>query len=647
MLVGLPASDSMPTYRRDIDGLRAIAVLAVVFNHAGFPGFGGGFLGVDIFFVISGYLITGILIRADGTLGQDIVRFYERRVRRIVPALVVVLVACTAAAAVLVSPYEFKEYARPLLASVAFVSNLLFEMKTDYFAPHLATPLLHLWSLSVEEQFYLVYPLFLWFVSRRAPRFLLPSLIVVLVLSLAMSEWLAQTHARHAFYFTGSRAWELMLGAIVAIVPHRGALPRLALEGAAIAALAMLVAPIWLFDLHTTWPGLHALLPCAGTATLLILHAGGRQSQTSRLLGTKPMVAVGLISYSLYLWHWPLFVFYRRYVLRVPSPEEYGALIGLAVLAAALSWRYVEQPFRRADDGLPRQILFGSAGAAAALLMLVGAVIFLANGVPQRFGPNDNHIYAYMLESRTAEYRRAFNFGTCFASIAQETYNFGQCYRPLPDRTNVVLWGDSHAMHYYAGLHAESLKTRVNLIEATFHGCVPALEGLNRKCTDFNREILRRLDRRIDVVILAARLTNRPFLVGPLLDMARKIVQKGIRVIVLGPAVEYSAQEPLYIQRYLATKDAAFLDSRGRLNPQARVLDDELHALFAHEPGTSFISVLSTMCHADRCPMLAGSAPTQFDDAHLTLEGSRLFGRALWPPIYAAIEGHRESGSPH
>jgi peptidoglycan/LPS O-acetylase OafA/YrhL len=631
----------MQIYRRDIDGLRAIAVVSVVLFHAGTPGFGGGFLGVDVFFVISGYLITQMLT---GAQPAGIAAFYERRVRRIAPALIAVLLACSAAALVLLSPYELKAFCKSLITVTAFVANFHFMISTGYFQLLAETnPLLHLWSLSVEEQFYVAYPLFLW-AMRRFPKALLPALLAGLGVSFAISVWLAATNPTVAFYFTPSRAWELLLGAGVALRPWSSPLPRAAGEALALAGLALVLAPVFLFASHATWPGLNAAIPCGGAAVLLWL-GGGTPTWTARLLGAKPLAGIGLISYSLYLWHWPIFVFFGRAVLRPIQPEEYAALIALAVAAAWLSWRFVEQPFRK-PDGVSRAVVFSLTAAGAAALMVLGAAGFAAGGLPGRFPPAVQRIDAYLDYSATPLFRSGFRVGTCFALQNSDVYTYDRCFTPAPDRPNIVLWGDSHALNYLVGLHSEAERAGIHLIQATYHSCRPILHnpGATAACARFNREIFARLDRRISAVILSARLFGEDDALIPLRDTARLIAAKGVRVIVLGPSLAYRQRVPLYVAQFAATGDPAMLDSRGRLRPDLDPLDEKMHALFAQEAGISFISVRDTVCRGDLCPMAANGLPLLFDDTHLTLDGSMRFGQALWPQIRAALQaGHAGS----
>ncbi|MEO1020870.1 MAG: acyltransferase, partial [Pseudomonadota bacterium] len=328
-------------YRPDIDGLRALAVLAVVFYHAGFDIVGGGFVGVDVFFVISGYLITSIIMKdIQSADGFSIAKFYERRARRIFPALFAVIFASSIAAFFILTPLELDRFARSAIAATLFVSNIFFRYQTGYFAGDAdEQPLLHTWSLAVEEQFYIFFPLFLMFVHRFLPRRISLLVLLVAIVSLAMALVGIRFSTAAAFYLAPPRAWELMLGALLAL----GAVPtlrwRLGRELVAIVGLAAIAWSVTRFDEATIFPGFAALLPTFGTAALIWAGMGPGTSLVNRLLSQKPLVFVGLISYSLYLWHWPLIVFHEFSVAHRPSPRELLVILAISFVLAIISWR--------------------------------------------------------------------------------------------------------------------------------------------------------------------------------------------------------------------------------------------------------------------------------------------------------------------
>jgi len=371
-------------YRAEIDGLRALAVIPVVLFHAGIAGFSGGFVGVDIFFVISGYLITSIILSEQQKERFTLVSFYERRARRILPALMLVVVLSTLAAWYLLLPTELVDYGKSLASVGVFASNILFWTQSDYFA---ATsefiPLLHTWSLAVEEQFYLIFPVFMiWTVATVKFRRLL-ILGVVAILSLMFCEWAWRNAPEANFFLAPSRIWELLAGVFCAFYlqqprEHSNALNQV---GSGVGFL-MLVYSITVFDKSIPFPSVYALIPVLGTALIILFT--NKDTLVGKLLSLPFIVGIGLISYSAYLWHQPLFVF-----ARLNSLEELSisTLLGFSVLAfvmAYISWRYVEKPFRNRNWLSQRQILW-MAGLCSLFLVGLGLLFVWGGGFDERF----------------------------------------------------------------------------------------------------------------------------------------------------------------------------------------------------------------------------------------------------------------------
>jgi len=336
------------TYRADIDGLRMVAVLPVVLNHAGISGFSGGFVGVDIFFVISGYLITLILTREIEESSFSIWRFYERRARRILPALFAVLAACLVAGLWVLPPNLYEALGKSVIATLGFSSNFWFwQSAGDYFSPSVELePLLHTWSLAVEEQFYLFFPLLLWAMAGRGRRVWIIVVWAIVLGSFCLSLWMTQAHPTANFYLVPTRAWELGAGALLALGAFGRARHRAIAEGAGWIGLALIGGGILLIDAHTPFPGLAALSVVLG-ATLIVFANSGAPVSVGRLLAWPPFVWVGLISYSLYLWHWPILVAVRSVTRDLDLPPSTAALcVLLSIGMGWLSWRFVERPFR-------------------------------------------------------------------------------------------------------------------------------------------------------------------------------------------------------------------------------------------------------------------------------------------------------------
>lgn len=469
-------------YRTEIDGLRAIAVLAVVLFHARVPGLSGGFVGVDVFFVISGYLIAGLIQRERAEGRFSIAAFYERRVRRILPALLAML-AVSGAAALILLPQDLQRFGSSLAAITVFASNIQFARWNDYFGFATGSaPLLHTWSLAVEEQFYIAFPVLLALVGRWAPRLLVPLLTLIAAGSFGYSVWAAEHADNLAFYSPLSRAWEFLVGALLAVGGLRAPRSRRIGDALAIAGLAAIAWAIWRLTPASPFPGLNALAPCLGTA--LIIHgAQAPGSRAARLLGVRPLVLVGLASYSLYLWHWPLIVFGSYYVLDEAwvTPARI-AMAGLSVPVAFASWRWVERPFRGSAGLLTRRDLFGAALAVSLALGLFGVGLRLAEGLPQRFAPET-------LALTDPDFKAAFR---C-AGQPLERYADNCLIGDPAKRPSFVLWGDSHAAMYRDGLDALARRQGVAGYDLTALGCTPLIgfsEPTWQDCQTRNRRIL-------------------------------------------------------------------------------------------------------------------------------------------------------------
>ncbi|SFZ86756.1 Peptidoglycan/LPS O-acetylase OafA/YrhL, contains acyltransferase and SGNH-hydrolase domains [Devosia enhydra] len=454
-------------YRAEIDGLRAVAVLPVIFFHAGFFPFSGGFVGVDVFFVISGYLITTILMTEISEGRFSLLSFYERRARRILPALIFVCACCIPFAWLWMLPAEFKYFSEALIAVALFYSNIFFIGGAEYFAPAVdLNPLLHTWSLAVEEQFYILFPLLLMGLLPRSRKATLAVLVLLSVASLALAEYGWRHFSSANFYLLPTRAWELGIGALcafalarpeplVASARLRGALAALGLMGIAGAAV--------LFDGQIPFPSLWALIPVLGTA-MIILFAG-QETLVGRLLSNRVLVGIGLLSYSAYLWHQPLFAFAR---IRFPRTDD-TMMIGLSIASfvlAYLTWLLVETPFRqrRARQIFNRATIFAS--SAVGLLALGGFGLWghLQNGAPMRFATIEQDVPA--LEARVA-----INFG--LHHDCEDKFSESPNCRTAED-PEFLLWGDSYAMHLAPGLIAS--EAGLKLQQQSKSSCAPLLD---------------------------------------------------------------------------------------------------------------------------------------------------------------------------
>lgn len=632
--------------RRDIDGLRAVAIAPVVLFHAGVAGFAGGYVGVDIFFVISGYLIAGILIREGDEQGApNLIGFYDRRIRRIFPALFAMLAVVTAAALLTFTPSELAHYARSLGATALFVSNILYWRVSDYFSPAaIDSPLLHTWSLAVEEQFYVAMPIALWLAFRfGAARHLRWMLILAALVSLALAEVISHLRPAAAFYLIPTRAWQLLIGA--ALAAHPGGLPggRSVRNLAGAAGLLMIVSAVTLFSPETRTPGLAALLPCLGA--LLVIWAGRDDARCvpARLLAHPAFVGVGLISYSLYLWHWPLLVMPRLFLLRPLSPAETALAIGVSVVVATMPWRWIERPFRegaaRPSRLSPQQRSLG-AGVLVVLVALATAGL-MWRGAPGRLPP--------------AAAQLAAAGGEPAGRACVDLGRSGQQPRCLLDPApaigpKVVLWGDSHAAQYGAALQPIVAAQGGELRLATQPACAPLIDATpltwhgrrDEACAAKTRKILSTIvaDPQVRTVVLAGRWSRFFFpandpesrrlaggdtesaLLASLDRTISRLEAAGLRVVLVGSGPEFLSPLP----DCLAKAAWRGLDER-RCAFRPQTLPDGEHrrrikSLLARRPGLVYVDPAVTLCDGGDCRRFVGGSPSHLDADHLSREAA-------------------------
>jgi len=376
-------------YRAEIDGLRALAVLPVMLFHAGFELFSGGFVGVDIFFVISGYLITTILIEDIEKNRFSLVAFYERRARRILPALFFVMFLCIPFAWVWMHPTQMQGFSQSIVGVNLFLSNVLFWLDSGYFAAAAEEkPLLHTWSLAVEEQYYLIFPVFIFLAFRYGKNATFWSIVVLAVISLALSEWGWRNRPSANFYLAPTRAWELLAGSIVAfIITKHGVKSNNLLS---LSGLALVLSAIFFYDETTPFPSIYALIPVIGVV-LVILFAGTK-TLAAKLFSTRAFVGVGLISYSAYLWHQPLLAFARIRSLDQPSLILMSSLVVVSILVGWFSWKFVETPFRDKEK-FGKKKIWSLATFSSVVLITFGLVGHETSGYESRYSDKLSSIF--------------------------------------------------------------------------------------------------------------------------------------------------------------------------------------------------------------------------------------------------------------
>jgi len=627
------------TYRREIDGLRALAVLPVILFHAGFSAFRGGYVGVDVFFVISGYLITGIIL-ADRAAGRfSLTAFYERRARRILPALFFVMAACIPFAFLWMLPGDRNDFFQSLVAVAGFASNFLFWSESDYFATAVEwKPLLHTWSLAVEEQFYVLFPLLLILLWRIGRRHLFGLLAVAALLSLGLAQWTALHHPDAAFYLLPMRAWELLIGALISLhrlnhAPRPASAPRAQFAG--MLGLALLAYAVVAFDKTTPYPSVYTLAPTLGTA-LLILYATP-QTWAGRFLGYPALVGIGLISYSAYLWHQPLFAFVRLRSLDAPGGATFAALSAAALVLAYFTWRFVETPFRDRKR-MGRRTIFSFAAAGSLAFLAIGGLGDHTDGFEKSYianlTPAQKLIYAF----EDYNYKPVYRARECFLVKNQNASDFAPACAPetSPAPKTIVVWGDSHAASLASGLRAQRPGS---LAQFTASACAPLVDFDSKSspnCADINDYVLQQITRLHPSIVMLHANWREYEMLGMVATLDRTIARvreasPASDIVVLGGLPQWEPSLPLsLIRRDTSLTDGATIPTP--LLADLRRIDVEL-AGDAAKSGARFVSVLDAVCGIDSCMAIVGSdqgiAPIAWDYGHLTEAGASALAERL------------------
>jgi peptidoglycan/LPS O-acetylase OafA/YrhL len=640
------------THRKDIDGLRAVAILPVLFYHANIWPFAAGYVGVDIFFVLSGYLITGLILREHAGPGFSLANFYDRRARRILPALGVVLAVATIAALFILLPDELVTYGKNLLGAVFFVANFVFWARDgDYFVPLSAdNPLLHIWSLAVEEQFYVVWPLLLVFLTRFRGR--LPWIVgAILAASLALTLFSAHAYPIGAFYSPFTRAWQLLTGALLSCgafaPPGRVAVRNtLALAGPALIAAAIVLPGSDTAFYHP----LNAVGAALGTA-LILFAADGGPNIVSAALATRVPAFIGLVSYSLYLWHWPALVYTRLYLNRPLATGEAIVVLLAAFVAAVLSWRYVEQPLRRRAAtwrGWPASFPVAVLGSAA--LAAVAGLFVVTHGLPLRVPEDVRRI--------TVETATPLRGKWCEPSDASADCRSGSFSR------EAVVWGDSHARALAPGLIGFAARRQMNLRELTTSACPPLPDltvgdphgGDYPKCSAFNRAVLARLLAAPPaLVILTARwdvyfAEHRIRAASPgqafstaLAHLLDALGARRIPVLVVGNVPRFAGVIPGHCygrERMQGRDPSPCMTEPWQAGVGPLVASDRLlfQAVVPRPAFARYHPAFADLCDRAGCHAFSAGHVLYIDEHHLSPAGAALVGQRLdaamrnWPP---------------
>ena len=637
-------------YRPEIDGLRAIAVAAVILFHAGFALFSGGFIGVDVFFVISGFLITSIIVEELKTERFSVIRFYERRARRILPALFTVMAVCVPFAYRLLSPDDLKDFAQSLAAICLFASNILFWGESGYFDTQAELkPLLHTWSLAVEEQFYVIFPLLLLVAWRLGKTFVLALIGAIVVVSFLTSVEEVRSFPSAAFYLLPSRAWQLLVGALASFVADRW--PSTALRQPSVRTagefvswfgMAMIVFSLFLFSERTPFPGLNAVLPTFGTA-LVLLGASDRTS-VGRMLAWKPLVGLGLISYSAYLWHQPLFAFTKHALLADLPTDLAIVLCAVTIVLACLSWRYIEQPFRDRNV-ISRGAVFAMSAAGMAAFVGLGFIGHrMSDRITQiRLGSVDSELRSQFRtrESLVAD-RNAF--------VAQFLPEAGDDFSSDPATEKILILGDSVSEDLYSALMVNSelfpgiefrrLMLDEPCMEAAAHlvakGELPAAIDENTCRVALERLRDKPLLEAADVIVLCSNwpryITHSTHEGG--IELAEALAARGrqVRIVGLMSMQEASSTAFLAIKNGLTVEQANGVAyhtvQRSKIdkpNADARGVADRFD-------NVRYLDKYAVFCDDEKKSTLLYDADGQMlfaDNFHLTTLGGAFFGRQI------------------
>lgn len=613
-------------YRPDIEGLRAVAVLAVLLFHLGLTGEGldyasGGFVGVDVFFVISGFLIGGIVVREAGEGRFAFAQYLLRRVRRIVPVMLVVLALVTLAAILLLMPSELDGYGWSLGYSSLFMGNVHFWLHRGAYAESEHEVLLHMWTLGVEGQFYVLLPLLVLGFMRLGRVGLWVGLVLIACASAAVSL----IYPSASFYMLPARMWEFLLGTLIALTPLPLIDRRWVREGLALGGLGLILYAVLAYNPETPFPGWRAAIPCLGTGAIIAAGSGGK-SLIGALLSIAPVRFVGRISFSLYVWHWPVIVLL---LLGLPAGELSWQLqlvaVALSVALSILSWRYVEEPFRRAS--FPRGLLLWGSGLGTLALLAAALAFSLTGGWPQRLSPRAEQIAAtmdYPLDS-------VFRSGECFINNPIQSFDADSCLLPDDGRLRVLVLGDSHAAHLVPGLTKDFPGSAISQVTAA--GCRPVIAQeagdypfcgalMDWAFTEYASE------NPPDLVILAGRWEEGDF--PALAETLTALKERGQAVMLVGPTAEWSQFLPRLLA--IAEERGKGADLPDRLLLRERAGLDRRMAIFAAQLGTPYASIYQIQCNPECLYFAPSGMPVVIDNSHFTHEASTLFAGEIEHP---------------
>ena len=629
-------------YRKEIDGLRAIAVVPVVLFHAGFSLFKGGFVGVDIFFVISGYLITSIILKEKEAGTFSLINFYERRARRILPALLFVVICCLPFAWFLMVPHQLKDFSQSLVSVATYTSNIFFFMESGYFEGAAETkPLLHTWSLAVEEQFYIFFPIIFlvcWYLAKRRAVFF--GCLILCILSLLLSQWASSNAVSANFYLAPMRAWELLIGSMCAVyltsskvINFKGVDNILALLG-----LLMVCTSIVVFSEATPHPSFYTLIPVMGTAMIILFAKEG--NAVAKLLSLNVLVGIGLISYSAYLWHVPLLAFLRIYTFDEVGLIHIIFVIPLTFLLAYFSWKYIEGPFRK-KDVIGAMYFYVVIVGLSLGLVFVGVVGHVANGFHElKVSQLTNSARASIIDREKEVSRRENQW------LALLNDSYGSFDLSLND-SKVLILGDSKSEDMYValktndGLFQEHEIRRVRVLEECY-GAVLEFAVKQRKENGLSAECDRSMNQLsesntlydADIVVMTNTWwSRRPGYLEKVASLSKWLASRGKRVLIVstGNFNDLSSLSMVLAKKNMTKDEAKHFIYENRRS-DTREISNRLLAMVTAIPNVTFVSKYEIFCDDSEkvCELFDNmNRPYIYDTGHVTVEGAIHFGRRI------------------
>jgi peptidoglycan/LPS O-acetylase OafA/YrhL len=625
----------MNNYRPEIDGLRAWAVVPVILYHANFSFFSGGYIGVDIFFVISGYLITQIILKEISEDRFSILGFYDRRIRRIFPALIFMISVCIPFAWVWLLPYEVRNLAESASATLLFISNIYYWFNIGYFSESSTLmPLLHTWSLAVEEQFYIIYPIVLIFLCRTRMFWMVLLISTASVVSLLLAQLggnfsfsppyieknlsLFSQPSWASFYLPIGRAWELMAGALVAIYHHRRTPNFLLFQNiASIAGLLLILLSIFWFDTDTPFPSVYTTVPIIGTT--LILAFASSNTWAAKILSTRLTVFIGLISYSSYLWHQPVFAFFRLKENSEPDVFIYTVLICLTFVIGYLSWRYIETPFRN-KELISRNQIFSMAFISSTVLLIISYISIMQNGFLNRYPKMDRDLIRYT-PSEHGEYVSARFMAQMYPS-----------FQSLNKR-KIMIIGDSYAQDFYNMviennfLQNDEIRTFYISVQCQMHlvdediSAFISEQNLNLCMGPQRLASALPLINKADIIILASNWQSWSAARMPQ-TIKNLNLRDTQRLLIIGTKSFGDSRPESFLG--LSTKE------RNALHNKIRIPENDLFE--KNIPKNIFVNIQKIICGIDRnCPLFTPKGHLiSYDGGHLTQEGASYIGKIIF-----------------